>query len=84
MGTDTTILQGVIRPFTGSLRRELVEALSEITASPSDQARYEELAEKNTEGKLTEAEREELECLVDAHSLLSALKTEAIASLASR
>jgi len=84
VNTDTTILKGVIRPFTASLRRELVEELSKITASPADQARYEELAEKNTEGKLTEAEREELESLVDAHSLISALKTEAIASLASR
>jgi hypothetical protein len=84
MVTDTTLLRGVVRPFTGSLRREMVEALSTITASPTDQARYDELAEKNTEGSLTGDEREELESLVEAHSLISALKTEATAALASR
>jgi DNA-binding YbaB/EbfC family protein len=45
------------------------------------QTRYEELAEKNTEGSLNSEEREELVSLVRANSILSVLKGEARAVL---
>jgi hypothetical protein len=45
------------------------------------QARYDELAARNTEGALTAPEHAELESLVHANSLLGLLKAEARAFL---
>ena len=45
------------------------------------QARYDELAGKNTESALSAEERAELESLVRANSILSLLKAEAHAFL---
>jgi hypothetical protein len=45
------------------------------------EARYEDLAERNTEGQLSPAEQNELASIVRANSLLTVLKAEARAFL---
>jgi len=53
-----------------------------MRADAETQARYDELAEKRTEGKLTATEQEELESIVRANTLLGLLKAEAQSLLA--
>ena len=61
---------------------ELVEqAIVRLKADAEVQARYDELAGKNTDGSLSPEERAELESLVRANSILSLLKAEARAFL---
>jgi hypothetical protein len=52
-----------------------------MQADDEVQARYEDLAEPNTEGQLSPAEKEELALMVRANALLSVLKAEARAFL---
>jgi len=63
------------------LSAELADTLLRLKADAEVQARYDELAGKNTEGALTAPERAELESLVHANSILSLLKAEARAFL---
>jgi hypothetical protein len=79
---DSTGLARLLRPLRRELRLELADALVRLTADEEIQARYEELADKNTSGALNPAERAELESLVRANSLLGVLKIEARAVLA--
>ena len=72
-----TILQRLMRPLRGKLSTELARALVELRADDELQQRYDELAEKNTEGTLTPAERAELETLVQSNEFVGALKAEA-------
>ena len=55
----------------------MTEALLRLEAEADLQERYDDLADKNTEGALTPDERAELESLVRANSILSLLKAEA-------
>jgi hypothetical protein len=75
--TDLTSLELLLRPLLQELSVELADALLRLTADAQVQARYDELADKNTAGALTSEERAELESLVRANSILSVLKTEA-------
>ena len=59
-----------------------LRALIGLQADTETQARYDELAEKRTEGQLTPAEAAELESIVRANTLLGLLKTEAHTFLA--
>lgn len=74
-------LERLLRPLRRELSAELARALVGLRADEDIQSRYDELAEKNTEGTLAPQERVELESLVRANSLLSALKIEARAVL---
>jgi hypothetical protein len=82
MAFETPLLGRMLRPLANRLRPDLLQALASMTADPADQDRYDELASKNTEGVLIEAEKAELESIVNANRLLSALKTEAKTALA--
>jgi hypothetical protein len=77
------LLGRMLRPLASRLRPEMIEALAEMRADPEDQARYEFLATKSTEGTLTSAERQELESILQANSFLTAIKTEAMLALTS-
>ena len=79
--TDVNSLERLLRPLRRELSTELAGALLRLQADAEVQARYDELAGKNTEGTLSEAERAELESLVRANSILSLLKAEANAFL---
>ena len=61
---------------------ELARALVELRADEETQARYDELAERRTEGSLTPVESDELESIVRANTLLGILKAEARSVLA--
>ena len=74
-------LERLLRPLRRELSIELADALLRLKADKEVQARYDELASKNTAGALTPEEREELESLVRANSILSILKAEARAFL---
>ena len=79
---DTVALEKFLRPMARGLSAELARAIVNLTADEETQSRYDLLAEKNTEGQLTPAEREELESLVRVNTLLGVLKVEAKAVLA--
>jgi len=78
---DLISLQRLLRPLRRELTAELADALLHLKADAQVQARYDELAGKNSEGALTPRQRAELEPLVRANSFLSLLKAEARAFL---
>ena len=79
---DTVTLEKFLRPLARGLSTELARPLVTLTADEETQARYDALAGKNTEGKLTPMEREELESFVRVDTFLGVLKVEAQAVLA--
>ena len=78
---DMNSLERLLRPLRRELSAELAGALLRLKADTDVQARYDELADKNTEDALSAEERAELESLVRANSILSLLKAEARAFL---
>ena len=78
---DVNSLERLLRPLRRELSAELADALLRLKADTEVQARYDELAGKNTDGALSAEERAELESLVRANSILSLLKAEARAFL---
>ena len=79
---QTTGLERLLRPLSRNLTVELARGLVGVQADAETQARYDELAGKRTEGLLSSAERDELESIVRANTLLGVLKAEAYAFLA--
>ena len=78
---DVNSLERLLRPLRRELSAELADALLRLKADTEVQARYDELADKNTDGALSAEEQAELESLVRANSILSLLKAEARACL---
>ena len=64
---------GLLQIFT----RQQAEALVQYRGEPALRSRIEELAEKNTEGELTEAERAEYEGYVRANKFIATLQAKA-------
>lgn len=64
---------GLLQFFT----RQQAEALVQYRGDETLRARIEELAEKNTEGELTEAERAEYEGYVRANKFIATLQAKA-------
>ena len=75
--TDKNILEQLLRPLRRGLSAELAALLLHMQADDEVQARYEDLAERSTQGQLTPTEQEELALLVRANALLSVMKAEA-------
>jgi hypothetical protein len=63
---------------------ELVEALAELRFPPKTDAWLQELMDRNTEGRLTEPEREELEALVELSERMAILRAQALRVLGRR
>ena len=78
---DMSSLERLLRPLRRELSAELADALLRLKADTDVQARYDELADKNTEGARSAEDRAELESLVRPNSILSLLKAEARAFL---
>ena len=78
---EKSSLEQLLRPLRRELNSELAALLLRIRADEDVQARYEDLAERNTEGRLSQAEQNELASIVRANTLLSVLKAEARAYL---
>ena len=74
----------MLRPLTGGLREELLQAVAALESDPADEARYHELAERNAEGSIQPDERKELDAIVSVNTLLSVLRAEARATLRQR
>jgi hypothetical protein len=57
---------------------EWVESVSDLRLPPKANARLQQLMDRNTEGLLTEAERAELETLVELSETLSLVRASAL------
>ena len=57
---------------------EWVESVSDLRLPPRADARLQQLMDSNTEGHLTEAERAELEALVELSEQLSLVRAQAL------
>jgi hypothetical protein len=57
---------------------ELVEAIAALRLPPKTDARLLELMDRNTDGALTEAERADLEALVELSETISLLRAQAL------
>ena len=58
--------------------RELVEAIADLRLPPKTDQRLQELMDRNTNGLLTEAERADLEALVEMSERISLLRGQAL------
>jgi hypothetical protein len=74
-------LDELLIPLGPTLSPELARALADFKVDPRVQETMDELADKNTEGRLTEEEQAKYRSLVSATSFLSVLKTRARAAL---
>jgi hypothetical protein len=79
--TDKSSLEQLLRPLRRGLNSELAGLLLRMQADEEVQARFEDLAERNTGGQLNQAELDELALMVRANALLTVLKAEAQAFL---
>ena len=75
--TEKSSLERLLRPLRRRLNKELAEILLSIQADDGVQTRYNDLADRNTEGQLSQAERDELALIVRVNTLLTVLKVEA-------
>lgn len=73
----TPALDRLLDPVTRCLTPEALHRLAGLRADADLQERLETLADKNTEGQLTPAEREEYETYVRAISVISILQAKA-------
>jgi hypothetical protein len=76
------ILDRLFDPVSRCLTPEAAAALLALRLDPDVQTRLDELANKSTEGELTEAEREEYAAYVSALDLIGILQSQARARLA--
>jgi hypothetical protein len=79
--TDKSSLEQLLRPLRRGLNAELAALLLRMQTDDEVQARYDDLAERNTEGQLSPPEQEELALMMRANALLTVLKAEARAFL---
>jgi hypothetical protein len=75
--TETAAFERGIRPFLEIVLPDKTEAILTYRPDPGLQARIAELADKATEGQLSEAERAEYEGYVRANKLVAILKRQA-------
>jgi hypothetical protein len=78
---ERSSLEQLLRPLRRELNAEFAAALLRMQADEELQSRYDELADRNTQGQLTAEERKELDSIVRANVMLSVLKAEARAFL---
>jgi RNA processing factor Prp31 len=79
--TEKSSLERLLRPLRQGLNKELAELLLSIQADDGVQTRYYDLADRNTEGRLSQAEQDELALIVQVNAFLTVLKAEARAFL---
>ena len=71
---EMTAFDRSVRPMLETVFRERAQLVLNYRPTPELQARIEELAAKSTEGKLTEAEREEYAGYVRANKFVAVLQ----------
>lgn len=72
--TDT--LDRLLDPVSRCLTPDVAQALINLRADPSFQARLDELADKNTENRLTSDEREQYDLYLSAISVITVLQSK--------
>jgi len=72
-----TALARLLEPVGRCFTPEVAQALVNLHADPIVQARLEELADKSTEGTLSEEERAEYEAYVHAIDFIAVLQAQA-------
>jgi len=82
--TRTNILDRFLDPVGSYLTPEVARRLVRFRADARTQKRLDELAEKNQDGKLTEAEREEYDTFISAIDFVTVLQSKARSILKSR
>jgi hypothetical protein len=82
MAAPNNILSRLLEPVTECLTPEAARRLVELRADAATQQRVDELADKNTEGLLTEEEKAEYEAYVSASTFIAILQAKARANLA--
>ena len=82
--TRTNILDRFLDPVGSYLTPEVARRLIRFRADARTQKRLDELAEKNEDGKLTEAEREEYDTFISAIDFVTVLQSKARSILKSR
>jgi len=75
------VMDRVLEPLNRNLTAEAARVLAALRLDEAAQARMEELAAKNTEGRLTPDERTEYESWVSACDLVAILQAKARAWL---
>ena len=75
------VLERLLDPIRCSLTPSAARELAELRADPDSQARLEELADKSTEGRLSDAERREYDAYVKALDFIGVLQAKARAVL---
>ena len=79
---NSAVLDRMLEPVGQCLTPEVAKQLLTIRADKNAQARVEELAEKSTEGQLTEEEHAEYEAYIWAGSFVAILQAKARGVLA--
>lgn len=82
--TASPVLQRMLQPLTQTLRNEVLSAFLSLKPAAEEEDRYHKLAEKNAEDTITAEERQELESIVSANTVLSLLRKEAREELSHR
>jgi hypothetical protein len=74
---SSNVLDRVLDPFTDCLTPEVAQRIVELRADPETQARIDELADKSTEGQLSESERVEYDRFREAFHFITVLQAKA-------
>lgn len=78
----SSILDRMLEPVGKTMPLEYARAIAELRANPSDQARIDELADKCTEGELTDDEQDEYDDYLEAIHFIGKLQRQAMRVLA--
>jgi len=70
-------LAQLLEPVGACFTPEVAERVANLRASPQVQARIDELAEKNTEGEITEEELAEYDSYIHAIDFIAVLQAQA-------
>ena len=73
----TTVLAHLLEPVGRCFTPEVAQAIVDLRADPAVQARLEDLADKSTQGTLSEEERTEYEIYVHAIDFVAVLQSQA-------
>lgn len=77
MNNTSAVLDDLFDPVSRCLTPEVAARIAGLRASPHVQQKLDELAEKSTEGTLTDAERSEYETYVRAINFIGLLQAKA-------
>ncbi len=79
---DNTVLDELLDPVAQCFTPDVARQIVALRATPTLQARLDELAGKANEGNLSQDERERYEAYVEAIDLISILQAKALKMLA--